>query len=411
MSNALELGLVKTIYEEFGGNISNEELYERVAAKAGISSDVLNQLSEVGEAKTRHSLVKRKIRWYQQALKMMGVIERVDRGVWKVVEPTKAGLHEADPDLCLLGFSTALGVGLWGDSRTAFSDGLGEPIHLVITSPPYPLQRPRNYGNQPERAWVDWLLEMLEPIVRQLAPGGSLVINLSNDIFQPNSPARSTYVERLTLALQDDLKLYLMDRLPWINRSKAPGPTKWACVERVQLCVGWEPVLWFTNDPHRVFSDNRRVLEPHTSSHLRFLTQGNQRVTSYGDGAFQLRGDRSYARVTEGKIPKNIIERGHTCADTLQLRRHAKALGLPAHSAVFPTALPDQLIRFLTEPGQLVVDLFAGWFKVALAAERAGRRWICVEKVLEHVRVAMEAFRGQPGYYANPYFIRDQRGE
>ncbi|MGU5865343.1 winged helix-turn-helix domain-containing protein [Aeromonas caviae] len=91
MSNALELGLVKTIYEEFGGNISNEELYERVAAKAGISSDVLNQLSEVGEAKTRHSLVKRKIRWYQQALKMMGVIERVDRGVWKVVEPTKAG--------------------------------------------------------------------------------------------------------------------------------------------------------------------------------------------------------------------------------------------------------------------------------------------------------------------------------
>lgn len=134
MSNALELGLVKTIYEEFGGNISNEELYERVAAKAGISSDVLNQLSEVGEAKTKHSLVKRKIRWYQQALKMMGVIERVDRGVWKVVEPTKAGLHEADPDLCLLGFSTALGVGLWGDSRTAFSDGLGEPIHLVITS-------------------------------------------------------------------------------------------------------------------------------------------------------------------------------------------------------------------------------------------------------------------------------------
>ena len=102
----------------------------------------------------------------------------------------------------------------------------------------------------------------------------------------------------------------------------------------------------------------------------------------------------------------NALELGLVKTIYEELRRHAKALGLPAHSAVFPTALPDQLIRFLTEPGQLVVDLFAGWFKVALAAERAGRRWICVEKVLEHVRVAMEAFRGSQGYYANPYFLR-----
>jgi site-specific DNA-methyltransferase (cytosine-N4-specific) len=139
-----------------------------------------------------------------------------------------------------------------------------------------------------ESQWVDFITEALEPIVKNLVPGGSVVLNISNDIFEPKRPSRSLYVERMVIALHDRLGLSLMDRWPWVNLSKPPSPTHWACVNRQQLCSGWEPVFWFTNDPERVRSDNRRVLQPHTEKHQQLMSQGgDSRVASYGDGAYR----------------------------------------------------------------------------------------------------------------------------
>ncbi|EOX1519438.1 DNA methyltransferase [Vibrio cholerae] len=98
-------------------------------------------------------------------------------------------------------------------------------------------------------------------------------------------------------------------------------------------------------------------------------------MVSYGDGAYRLRGN-AFSNVTEGRIPKNVIQRGHRCADTLELRRIARELGLPPHPAMFPTDIPEMAIRFLTEEGDLVVDPFSGSNKSGLAAERNNRRWI-----------------------------------
>lgn len=97
-----------------------------------------------------------------------------------------------------------------------------------------------------------------------------------HNIFEAKRPSRSLYVERMVIALHDRLGLSLMDRWPWINLSKPPSPTHWACVNRYQLCSGWEPVFWFSNDPERVRSDNRRVLMPHTEKHQQFMAQGGR---------------------------------------------------------------------------------------------------------------------------------------
>src|SRR5690606_32713547 len=135
-----------------------------------------------------------------------------------------------------------------------------ESISAIITSPPYPLQTPRAYGNVvDERAYVDWIVRALEPAVSKLIPGGSLALNVGQDIFNPGSPARSLYRERLVLALHERLGLYKLDEIPWVNKSRPPSPTIWACRERMQLVATWEPIYWFTNDPHRLRSDNRRV--------------------------------------------------------------------------------------------------------------------------------------------------------
>lgn len=403
MSNESQLDLfhVKQAYMQAGGPIDNEALYERVAALAHIAPSEMDAKQEIGKSGAPRSKVKRKIRWFQQTLKALNLISRVDRGVWDLSDETKSGLHTAKENVRLLAYSTTLGMAIWGNSKSVFSS-LGEPIHLCVTSPPYPLRVARGYGNVDESAWVDFITESLEGIVRNLAVGGSIVLNISNDIFETKRPSRSLYVERMVIALHDRLGLSLMDRWPWVNLSKMPGPTHWACVNRVQLCSGWEPVFWFTNDPLKVRSDNRRVLERHTDKQEKLFDAGGEsRVTNYGDGAYKLRAG-SFAQRTAGKIPKNVIMRGHSCADTQRLRKIAGALGLPPHPAMYPTALPEFAIKLLTQEGDLVVDPFAGSNKTGLAAQRNNRRWVGCDLVLEYMRTQAEMFCEFPGFWMNP---------
>lgn len=50
------------------------------------------------------------------------------------------------------------------------------------------------------------------------------------------------------------------------------------------------------------------------------------------------------------------------------------------HPTQKPVALFEYLIRTYTDPGMLVLDNCAGSGTTAVAAERTGRRWICIER-------------------------------
>ncbi|WP_066732985.1 site-specific DNA-methyltransferase [Cupriavidus sp. D384] len=383
--------------------IATAQLYDAVATAAGIDLAEARAKVPVGTAGAMHSPFKRAVRWHQQTLKSMGIVERVaDRaGFWRLTEPVTKDLDRAANGVRLVAFSTTLGVAVWARHADVFR-GLGEPIALCVTSPPYPLRQARAYGNPNEAQYVDFLCEALEPIVAGLVRGGSIVLNVSNDIFEPRSPARSLYIERLTLALHDRLGLSLMGRVPWVNYSKPPGPTRWACVESVQLTSAYEPVLWFTNDPACVRADNRQVLQAHTERHRRLMAAGGEaRDAVYGDGAYRIR-QRAFGTETAGRLPRNVIERGHSCADTRAYRRAARDLGLPTHGAMQPTDIPDFFTRFLSRPGDLVVDPFGGTIRTGLAAERLGRRWIATEWILQYVRGAAELFRQADGFQMHP---------
>ena len=65
-----------------------------------------------------------------------------------------------------------------------------------------------------------------------------------------------------------------------------------------------------------------------------------------------------------------------------KLRRYAGGLSakkphkVKAHPARFPVALPAFFMEFLTDPGDLVCDPFAGSNTTGEAAETLGRRWV-----------------------------------
>lgn len=380
----------------------NADLYQKVANLTGTTACVATRRSPVGRSGDKHNLFARRVRWYQQSLKQAGILERVEgeRGVWRLTQPAGKDLSQIEPTVSVVGFSTELGIAILGSCDSVFSR-MDAPISLVITSPPYPLTSARAYGNPPEHMYVDWICKTLEPVVKNLVRGGSICLNISNDIFMPRSPARSMYCERLLLALHDRLGLHLMDRLIWENKSKPPGPLQYASKARTQLNVVYEPIYWLTNDAHSVKSDNRRVLQAHSERHLALIARGGeQRSGSFSDGAYVVRPG-AYGSPTEGRIPRNILSFGHRCAYQTAYKRAAKAMGLPVHGAPMPMALATFLIKFLSEPGDVVADPFAGSFTTPDAAERLGRRWVATERIVQYVLGGASRFTEARGYVNN----------
>lgn len=387
---------VKEVYAESTGPLENEVLYRRVARKAGISLAQLSSSKPIGKAGALRSPLKRAVRWHQQSLKTMGLIEPSGkRGRWELSGTGKIALRKIRPKASLVGFSTNLGVAVWSLCDDVFT-ALDAPITLCITSPPYPLRQARAYGNPSMHQYIDFIVDSLRPIARNLERGGSICLNIGHDLFEDKSPARSLYQERLILALADELGLSLMDKIQWVNPSKPPGPTHWACKTRQQLCGTYEPVVWFTNDPLMCKADNRRVLIEHTEKHKKLIASGGERRARMScDGAHRVR-EGSFGNQTEGRIPRNVLNISHSCRSQRLYKQRARELGLPPHSAPYPLALATFLIRFLTEPGDLVVDPFGGSLTTGLAAESLERNWVLTEAMWEYLRGGGERFVGLP---------------
>lgn len=388
-------------YAQAGSSaLSNAALYERVRSASGIDEQQWSRKQPVGKSAAPRNVLERRVRWHQQTLRSLGLLQRVSdvRGAWALTPAGAAKLTPAAPGRSLIAFSTDLGVALWSDAQSFFRAQLGEPIHLVLSSLPYPLRTARAYGGPDQHAYVDWACEVLQPLIEQMAPGGSLAINVGNDVFLAGSPARSLYVQRLTLALADRFNLSLMDTLIWENPARPPGPLQWASLSRQQMNASYEPIIWMTNDPRLCFADNRRILQPHSDKQLKLIAAGGEaRSTSYGDGSHRVRPG-SYSAPTSGKIPRNVISIPHNCAHKRRLAAIAREHGVAVHGATMPLKLAQLLVEFLTQPGQLVADPCSGWLTSAFAAEATGRRWVVTERMLEYLVPPAMAMRDRPGF-------------
>ncbi|HYH84300.1 MAG TPA: site-specific DNA-methyltransferase, partial [Pyrinomonadaceae bacterium] len=132
-------------------------------------------------------------------------------------------------------------------------------------------------------------------------------------------------------------------------------------------------VWWLTLDPY-ADADNRRVLAPYSKSMKSLLKNG------YTPALRPSGHDISdkFQRDNGGAIPPNLIQVGNTDSQSQYMRR-CKEEGIKPHPARFPQALPDFFIKFLTQPGDLVLDIFAGSNVTGRAAEDLGRQWISIE--------------------------------
>ena len=72
-------------------------------------------------------------------------------------------------------------------------------VQLIFTSPPFPLNRKKRYGNLQGEAYVNWLADFAPRFAKLLKPDGSIVMELGN-AWEPGHPVMSTLALRALLA-------------------------------------------------------------------------------------------------------------------------------------------------------------------------------------------------------------------
>src|SRR4051794_3840699 len=101
-------------------------------------------------------------------------------------------------------YTTAWGAAYCGDAQELLAELPDASINLVITSPPFALQRQKAYGNKEQHEYVDWLAGFASLVLRKLRDDGSFVLDLGGS-YEKGMPARSLYPFRVLLKFCDEI--------------------------------------------------------------------------------------------------------------------------------------------------------------------------------------------------------------
>jgi DNA modification methylase len=284
-------------------------------------------------------------------------------------------------------YTTRLGQAYIGDALELLKCLPDSSIDLVLTSPPFALQRQKEYGNKDESEYADWLLSFTPEIKRVLKESGSFVLDLGG-AYLKGRPIRSLYNYRVLIRLCDEQGWNLAEEFFWFNPAKLPSPIEWVNKRKIRAKDAVDTVWWLSKSDFPK-ANISRVLAPYSDRMKRLLQSGEkyylpQKRPSGHDISGGFMEDRG------GAIPSNMLAIPNTESNSQYLRR-CQLLGIKGHPARFPQTLPEFFIRFLTEPGDTVLDIFAGSNTTGAAAESTERKWIAFE--IEQNYLAASVFR------------------
>jgi site-specific DNA-methyltransferase (cytosine-N4-specific) len=285
---------------------------------------------------------------------------------------------------------------------SADGEALKGKVQLVFTSPPFPLNRKKRYGNEVGDQYISWLTSYARPLTDLLTPDGSIVIEMGN-AWEPGEPAMSTLTLEALLAFMKDANLRLCQQFVCHNPARLPAPAQWVNVERIRVKDAFTHVWWMAPSA-RPKANNRRVLVPYSRAMKKLLDTGlynsGKRPSEYNIG------DTSFLRNNGGAIPSNVLSIANT-SNGGAYRAYCEKLGLKPHPARMQPALVEFFVDMLTDRGDIVFDPFAGSNTTGAVAEERGRRWVSCETSSEYVRGSRGRFEiAEDSAYDEPLWVR-----
>ena len=272
-------------------------------------------------------------------------------------------------------YKTNYGSAYLGDSLVLLDCLEDNSVDLVITSPPFALLRQKEYGNEVQEAYVDWLIPFAEKVKRVLKETGSFVLDLGG-AYQKGRPVRSLYNYRVLIKLCDQVGLNMAEEFFWYNPAKLPSPIEWVNKRKIRVKDAVNTIWWFSKTDFPK-ADVKKVLVPYSDRMKKLLKNKKEFYKPKKRPSGHDISDK-FAKDRGGAIPSNLLEIPNTKSNTQYLRL-CKKLGIKRHPARFPRELPEFFIKFLTEKDDLVLDIFAGSNTTGLVAEDFNRRWMAFE--------------------------------
>jgi len=294
---------------------------------------------------------------------------------------------------------TDKGIYYLGDSYKLIQDELLHlyegKLNLILTSPPFPLNNKKKYGNLMGSAYIDWFSAYAPFLSRLLTPDGSIVIEIGNS-WERERPVQSFFhLEALmNFTRNPEAGLRLCQEFVCYNPSRLPSPAQWVTVERIRTIDSYTHIWWLAKSDHPK-ADNRRVLRPYSKSMLQLLKKkkynpgkrpsehhiseqsffqdhGGSIMPNFLDLKSSKEGSES------NRLPENVLRFSNTASNDFYTRA-CKDQGIKPHPARMNPGVAAFFIEFLTDPGDFVLDPFAGSNTTGFVAEKLDRRWISID--------------------------------
>jgi len=231
-------------------------------------------------------------------------------------------------------------------------------IHLVITSPPYNLNKPYiNHNDLMDyEEYLNWMGQIWKETKRVLVEGGRLCINIGENKRQNITyPTYSAFIQQCV-----DLKMLYRGTLIW-NKHSAAKHCAWG---------SWNSC----SNPH--------------------IVPRHEYIIIFSKGQWKLEGS-----------PKNCD------LDKKEFMEYTRSIWVFApesrnkigHPAPFPEELPYRLIKFYSYKKDIVLDMFAGSGTTGLVSKKLGRNFILIDNSIDYCKLSEKRLKIelQPSLFDN----------
>ncbi len=267
-------------------------------------------------------------------------------------------------------------------------------FQLIITSPPFPLNAKKRYGNLNGEDYLYWFSNLAPIFDDMLTDDGSLVIEIGN-AWEDSRPVQSLlHLECLFgMVNNPESKLRLIQEFISYNPSRLPSPAQWVTVNRLRAVDSYTHVWWMSKSDYPK-ADNSKVLRPYSNSMKKLLKE--QKFNSGKRPSQHDISEKAFAKDNGGSIAHNLFE-FEAIDDNREVRlpysvlsfsnsnsndyflRRCREEKITPHPARMHSGLVSFFTEFLTNEGDLILDPFAGSNTTGYVAEKLNRKWISVE--------------------------------
>lgn len=305
-----------------------------------------------------------------------------------------------------IAYKTDLGTYYTGDSLQLLKSDIGNTlegrVQLIHTSPPFPLNSKKSYGNLQGEEYREWFSGLADVFADLLTDDGSVVIEIGN-AWEPGRPVQSLlHLESLiAFAKNEKAGFRLCQQFVCYNPARLPSPAEWVTVQRIRMTDSYTHLWWMSRTDFPK-ADNRRVLRPYSQS-MKDLIRRKQYNAGKRPSEHSI-SETSFLTDHGGSIMPNFLELEPLDAErSLRLpnafsisntgsndfyHRRCRELDITPHPARMPVGLAAFFIELLTDTDDIVFDPFAGSNSTGYAAEILGRKWISMEIKEDYARQA-----------------------